>query len=568
MARTRFTRRLIAIALSSTILTATIASSEAGLAQPVNPDDSEIATAESNVNTNSRNVAQLANTLSNTQNDISHLENEMGGLREAVNKALVDLHDAQASAEQARQAARAARQELDDVQNQMTQAQQRLDEFSRSAYRKGASNPGVSGAAGTKHSNDALDRQTYLRTNIAKQRAIIDHLDHLRTDKANKESQLREASKLAEQREAQAAQAKEAAQNAINENSRLIEQRTASLKNLMAQRDDAQKKLDAAKSTSDTLNNQRKEYQDYQKAKEERERAEAEAAAAEKARHDAEQTQADAQARADAEADAAATANDAHKSDAEERARTAADEAERARTDTQEKTTQAQQAQQHHDAATAAAADAATKIAELSPDHTNLDSPYPTDLDADDATIAALQGPQQDNQQDDAATGSSSSSLSTLDTVTSDASASVSGSKEEKIEAVIARAQSQVGLPYAWGGGNASGPTQGIRDGGVADSFGDYNKVGFDCSGLVLYAFAGVGIALPHYTGYQYERGTKISPNEIQRGDLIFYGPNAEDHVAIYLGDGQMLEAPQSGSQVQVSPVRWTGMSPYAVRLI
>ena len=99
-------------------------------------------------------------------------------------------------------------------------------------------------------------------------------------------------------------------------------------------------------------------------------------------------------------------------------------------------------------------------------------------------------------------------------------------------------------------------------------TFGDYNKVGFDCSGLVLYAFAGVGIALPHYTGYQYERGTKISPNEIQRGDLIFYGPNAEDHVAIYLGDGQMLEAPQSGSQVQVSPVRWTGMSPYAVRLI
>ena len=84
----------------------------------------------------------------------------------------------------------------------------------------------------------------------------------------------------------------------------------------------------------------------------------------------------------------------------------------------------------------------------------------------------------------------------------------------------------------------------------------------------MLYAFAGVGIALPHYTGYQYERGTKISPNEIQRGDLIFYGPNAEDHVAIYPGDGQMLEAPQSGSQVQVSPVRWTGMSPYAVRLI
>lgn len=54
----------------------------------------------------------------------------------------------------------------------------------------------------------------------------------------------------------------------------------------------------------------------------------------------------------------------------------------------------------------------------------------------------------------------------------------------------------------------------------------------------------------------------------MQRGDLIFYGPNAEYHVAIYLGNGMMIEAPQSGSVVQKSPVRWEGMSPYVVRLI
>jgi len=123
-------------------------------------------------------------------------------------------------------------------------------------------------------------------------------------------------------------------------------------------------------------------------------------------------------------------------------------------------------------------------------------------------------------------------------------------------------------VPYAWGGGDANGPTRGIRDGGVADSYGDYNKIGFECSALVRYAFAGVGISLPHYTGYQYQKGEYIDPNNMERGDLIFYGPGASQHVAIYLGDGTMLEAPQSGSTVRVSPVRWSGMTEYAVRLI
>ena len=56
--------------------------------------------------------------------------------------------------------------------------------------------------------------------------------------------------------------------------------------------------------------------------------------------------------------------------------------------------------------------------------------------------------------------------------------------------------------------------------------------------------------------------------NQIQRGDLLFWGPGASQHVAIYLGDGQMIEAPQSGSTVKISPVRYAGMTEYAVRLI
>ena len=143
---------------------------------------------------------------------------------------------------------------------------------------------------------------------------------------------------------------------------------------------------------------------------------------------------------------------------------------------------------------------------------------------------------------------------------------SVTGSAA--VELAIDRGMSQLGVPYSWGGGDENGPTKGIRDGGVADSYGDYNKVGFDCSGLMIYAFAGLGISLPHYTGYQYTAGKQVPSSEMKRGDMIFYGPNASQHVALYLGNGKMLEAPQSGSVVKVSDVRYSGMTPYAVRMV
>ncbi|WP_280455852.1 NlpC/P60 family protein, partial [Nocardia brasiliensis] len=143
---------------------------------------------------------------------------------------------------------------------------------------------------------------------------------------------------------------------------------------------------------------------------------------------------------------------------------------------------------------------------------------------------------------------------------------SVTGSAA--VETVVDRAMSQLGVIYSWGGGDANGPTLGIRDGGVADSFGDYNKVGFDCSGLMIYAFAGIGVSLPHYSGYQYNAGTRVPVAERARGDMLFWGPNGSEHVALYLGDGQMVEAPQSGEVVRVSPVREGGIMPYAVRIV
>ncbi|OBK83830.1 peptidase M23 [Mycolicibacter heraklionensis] len=127
-------------------------------------------------------------------------------------------------------------------------------------------------------------------------------------------------------------------------------------------------------------------------------------------------------------------------------------------------------------------------------------------------------------------------------------------------EYVIRRGLSQRGVPYSWGGGTAAGPGRGIGSGA--------GTVGFDCSGLILYAFAGVGIKLPHYSGSQYKMGRQIPSALARRGDVIFYGPGGSQHVTLYLGNGLMLEAPDVGQTVKVSPVRKSGMTPYVVRYI
>jgi cell wall-associated NlpC family hydrolase len=141
------------------------------------------------------------------------------------------------------------------------------------------------------------------------------------------------------------------------------------------------------------------------------------------------------------------------------------------------------------------------------------------------------------------------------------------------VAVVISRALAAVGTIYAWGGGTPSGPSQGIHDGGVADSYGDYRKIGFDCSGLMVYAFAGAGVYLPHYSGYQYESGRHVPLSELQPGDMLFYSSNGSPsgihHVTLYIGDGQMVEAYESGEPVRVTSVRYyDGLMPYGTRVL
>ena len=100
-------------------------------------------------------------------------------------------------------------------------------------------------------------------------------------------------------------------------------------------------------------------------------------------------------------------------------------------------------------------------------------------------------------------------------------------------QAAVAAAKSRLGAPYVWG---AAGP----------DSF--------DCSGLMLWAWARGGKSLPHYSGAQYTSTTHISMADLQPGDLVFPA-SGSGHVAMYIGGGQLIEAPHTGDVVKIIPL-------------
>ncbi len=167
--------------------------------------------------------------------------------------------------------------------------------------------------------------------------------------------------------------------------------------------------------------------------------------------------------------------------------------------------------------------------------------------------------------------------------------------RQQAIQYVIQRALSQRGVPFTYGGGDATGPTVGVQREADTTGLAAANPdplvpgipqtgigvpqtstgsgpapatrvVGFDASGLVVYAFAGVGIKLPRSSGQQYLVGRKLLPSQALPGDLIFYGPEGADSVAMFIGNGQMIQTTDSG--VTVSPVRTKDMAPYLSRII
>lgn len=624
----RFKAAFVAIATTAALSTASSLTS----AVAAEPEQLNI---DSLLSSDNPSIADLAGAIAQIEERIAQAEAAIGIQRESVNRALVDLNDARTKAAQARQGTTTAREQLDAAQADVADAQAKLDEVSRSAYRRANTSDTVAHAAGKDARSDMLERQSYLRSQSDKQQAVLRDLEKQRTEKANKESQLRKTQQLAEERADRAADAETAARDQLTASEASIKDSASERDDLLSQLSALHKALNQAKGLDDdeeSTSETSPEVNDGPLTSE---------------------VQSDTQ-------DVTETADDADESTvspSEPASTTTADEsttnapagpsASEAKTPTlqAQRSTPAVSAEEMKELSSAADAVASDpNVQELSSTRATGSEKKETGLprdgssfdpgDIDPETVAlgigvvgtvasmvAASQPSHDNSltQDEidalvqgssklfalqgeaestgsTAAGSTETStrnsastttstededslasevsgvleeLDTTDSVTKEASATLGdASRDAKIETVIKRATSQVGVPYAWGGGDANGPTKGIRDGGVADSHGDYNKVGFDCSGLVLYAFAGVGISLPHYTGYQYQKGTKISPSEMERGDLIFYGPNGNQHVAIYLGDGTMVEAPQSGQNVSITPVRQGGMAPYAVRLI
>src|SRR5690606_7280658 len=85
------------------------------------------------------------------------------------------------------------------------------------------------------------------------------------------------------------------------------------------------------------------------------------------------------------------------------------------------------------------------------------------------------------------------------------------------VRTVIDRAMAQLGVPYVWGGGNGRGPTVGIPDGLGSP----LDRIGFDCWGLMVYAFNGAGVALPRVSRNQFNAGWKVPIDQIQPGDMV-----------------------------------------------
>ncbi|WP_372514053.1 NlpC/P60 family protein [Rhodococcus pyridinivorans] len=607
--RTRTGTLLAGLGLVTAVLLTVTTTASAAPPPPPNPSDAEIDRAGAAVAANIDRVGQLIVRVAGADQQLAELDAQVAIRREDVNRALVDLQSARDAADLAERVVVESRRALDDAADRIAAAQKNFDAFVRDSYTRGANSVSLAAFLDVDGPDDLLDRAQVMRLLSAGRAAVLDALQRARAQEANSHSRAR-AAKLEADAAAEAAEQRRAEAEAAIAVARAELGRQAAEKSRIEQeRANAQSELDRARVNVAGLEGQRAQYQDWDRRRAAEEAAAA--AAAEEARVAA------AAAAARVAADAAARERAAELANGR-RPHTLIEESpstgESDVASPGEVTTESG-APEGSGTDTSGTDTSGTDTA--APDYTD-DATVPDGTDGgtvpdgtDDATVpdgtdggtvpdgtddgSVPDGtdsgtiPDEDEDEDSgddggidwenpdpgdpvvetpgSGTGGSGSRPSTPNSTPGTPSRpSVTG--PAAVEIVIDRAMSQIGVPYAWGGGNENGPTRGIRDGGVADVHGDYAKVGFDCSGLMIYAFAGIGISLPHYTGYQYTAGTQVPSSQMRRGDMIFYGPNASQHVALYLGDGQMLEAPQSGSFVKISPVRWGGMTPYVVRMV
>ncbi|MCJ0905204.1 NlpC/P60 family protein [Rhodococcus sp. ARC_M6] len=525
--RARINRAVLGLALAGSIVASFPGIAMAVPAPPPNPSDSQLQQAGSQVDQNLGRIGELINDVASANARLAEIASQVAIKREDVNKALVDLQTSRDVAAVAAAAVTAARTDMGVAGQAIELAQRQFDDFVAASYRQGSTAGSLTVFLGTDSADDLLAKADLIRMITKKHSAVMDDLQRARTAQSNKESVARAAQSAADAAAARAEDNKTFAVDAIQRVTDAQKSAAVQQTAVMKERDSVQVELDAARNSVAGLQNQRQVY-----------------------------TQWDTQRRAE-EAAAVAAVAAAQQAASEAAARVAADQAAR---------------------------DRAADIASRQRPHTQISDDPPSEMKVPTTSTAPVRVPTVTTTTPSSpvrvptVTTTAPSSPVRVPTVTTTPTTPPPGGEESggenqatgdaAIETVIDRAMSQLGVRYSWGGGDANGPTLGIRDGGVADSFGDFENVGFDCSGIMMYAFAGVGISLPHYSGYQYTAGRQVPASQMKRGDLIFYGPNASQHEALYLGNNQMLEAPQSGDMVKVSPVRWDGMVPNVTRLL
>ncbi len=573
---------------------------------PENPTDGQIQAGQSQVSASAAEVGRLSGLVSKTEGDIERLKNDMELKAELANKAAVDLQVAQSDAAAASAAAKKAQADADAAGKAIDDAKAKAAAFAAASFRQGSVLGSMTALMDSGSATELLQRRELLDQVSGSQLNAIANLESSRNHKANLDSAARAALDTANAAKARADQAKTDADTAQQQAADSLaagrDQLTALEGQLTQQQDDYQTAL----STVSGLQQQRQQYNQWlaqKQAEEEAARKAAEeaarrAAAAEAARQAA--AAAAAQAAAEAAARAAAEQAAAEQAAAQQAAAQQAAEqeaaAERASA-AQEASNQAARAAQQaaagsepfYDSCDAARAAGRGPIAQGEPGYRAALDPNGNGVacegtvaaaagnaaqdgvyyDSCDAARAAGQGPiAQGEPGYRAALDPNGNGIACEGTAAatpiSNPQPGGSSSGSSRGQQVVDAAMAYLGTTYAWGGGDYSGPSQGIHDGGVADEFGDFNKIGFDCSGLALYAWAQVGVYLPHYSGYQYTGQPHVSSSDLQPGDLVFFAYDTSDpstihHVAIWIGNNQIIEAPNSGSYVKISTMYYNG---------
>ena len=112
-------------------------------------------------------------------------------------------------------------------------------------------------------------------------------------------------------------------------------------------------------------------------------------------------------------------------------------------------------------------------------------------------------------------------------------------------ERAVKLARTQLGVPYSYGGASPSG---------------------FDCSGLVMWVYGRLGVSLPHNAAALYDVGRPVTDAQLRPGDLVFF--SGLGHVGLYVGDGKMIHAPQSGERVEIQALDARSNPPVGARRI